>query len=198
MSWQGRIEEGLAVILAVVVVVSFLVTLMDSAQISVENRLYRQVLKELINVDYTDRNLKNPTYLEMKEFLARDRTDSKRDDSYICGNFANDVKRNAIGKEIRCAGVIIRFGNEKIFGAEERGHALVAFQTTDRGIIFIEPQRDKEVKVTLGIHYFEDNGLKEWVSEDFDDVIIVWVSDDFDDTVTEIEVYWPKLKGGDI
>lgn len=192
MSWQGRIERSLVAALVIMVVASFLLTLIDSVQISVKNRLYRQVLKELINTDYTDRNLRDPTYLEMEEFLARDRTDSNGDDSYICGNFANDVKKNALKEGIRCAGVIIRFGNEKIFGAEERGHALVAFETTDRGVIFIEPQKDKEVKVALGVRYFRDNGLREWITEDFDDVIIVWVSDDFDDTITEIEIYWPK------
>ncbi len=191
MSWQGRIERGLAVILAVVVVATFLLTIKEVTQISIGNRLYRQVLKELINTDYTDRKLRDPTYLEMEEFLARDRTNSNGDDSYICGNFANDVKKSAIAKGIRCAGAIIWF-REKIFGNEVRKHALVAFQTADRGIIFIEPQRDKEVKVALGIRYFKDNGLKEWVSEDFDDVIIIWVSDDFDDTITKIEIYWPK------
>ena len=32
-------------------------------------------------------------------------------------------------------------------------HTLVAFETIDRGLIFIELQADKEVKVKIGIRY---------------------------------------------
>ena len=34
--------------------------------------------------------------------------------------------------------------------AEKWGHALVAFETVDRGLIFIEPQSDREVKLVIG------------------------------------------------
>lgn len=134
--------------------------------------------KELEKVNYVE-ELRDPTYLEMEAFLADDRTSSNtydrgsflRLDDYVCIDFANDVKRNAIKEGIRCAGVGISFGR--------RGHALIAFQTTDRGIIFIEPQDDYIVKVAVGTRYFVDNGCE---------------AVDYNDTIVKVEVYWPKTK----
>jgi len=46
------------------------------------------------------------------------------------------------------------------------GHAIVAFDTTDRGLIFVEPQTDK-------IHEDLDAGDSYW-----------------DETIEEIDIYW--------
>lgn len=89
----------------------------------------------------------NPTYEEMKAFLAEDETDTNPfiKGEYVCFDFAADLNNNAEAKGIRTAYVRIR--------AEEWGHALVAFDTTDKGIIYIDPQSDKEIELVIGEPY---------------------------------------------
>jgi len=88
--------------------------------------------------------LYNPTHKEMREFLARDKTDSNPFviGEYVCSDFAAEVNNNAEADGIRAAYVRIR--------SKEWGHALVAFETVDRGLIFIEPQSDREVGLVIG------------------------------------------------
>jgi len=80
----------------------------------------------------------NPTYAEMKAFLAADKTDSKPyvDGQYVCFDYAADVNNNADAAGIQAAYVRLR--------ASDWGHAVVAFNTVDRGLIYIEPQSDAE------------------------------------------------------
>lgn len=88
--------------------------------------------------------LYNPTHKEMREFLARDETDScsRITGEFVCSDFAAQLNNNAEANGIRAAYVRIR--------AKEWGHAVVAFETVDRGLIFIEPQSDREVKLVIG------------------------------------------------
>jgi hypothetical protein len=53
-------------------------------------------------------------------------------DHYVCGNFAHDLIRSAELAGIRCTLASIEFRGEKI------GHAIVAFRTTDHGLVFID------------------------------------------------------------
>jgi len=88
--------------------------------------------------------LRNPTHKEMREFLASDETDSNPyvAGEYNCVDFSTQLSNNAEANGIRVAYIRIR--------AKEWGHVLVAFETTDRGIIFIEPQSDREVGLVIG------------------------------------------------
>ena len=88
--------------------------------------------------------LSNPTHKEMWEFLARDETDSKPSikGEYVCSDFAAQLDNNAEADGIRAAYVRIRSKNW--------WHAIVAFETLDRGVIFIEPQSDRVVKLVIG------------------------------------------------
>ena len=88
--------------------------------------------------------LYNPTYKEMREFLASDETDSRSfvTGEFVCSDFAAQLNNNAEANGIRAAYVRIR--------SKEWGHAVVAFETVDRGLIFIEPQSDREVKLVIG------------------------------------------------
>ncbi len=88
--------------------------------------------------------LSDPTHREMREFLARDKTDSKPyiKGEYVCNDFAAELDNNAEADGIRAAYVRIR--------SKGLWYAVVAFETLDRGIIFIEPQSDKEVKLVIG------------------------------------------------
>lgn len=91
-------------------------------------------------------NIRDPTFREMLDFLAKDQTDKKEySETYLCFHFTADVKQNAFKGGYRCGFVYIEFA----FGS----HAIVCFNTTDRGIIFIEPQTDEIVQVVVGKFY---------------------------------------------
>jgi hypothetical protein len=98
--------------------------------------------------------LQNPTYQEMKTFLAQDSTNVNNyvEDQYVCVDFAAAVNNNAKAKNIRCAVV-------DIFYPDGYGHTIVAFDTTDRGLIYIEPQFDQEVKLVVGRSYSQLNNF---------------------------------------
>lgn len=124
---------------------------------------------ELRKVDYNDKYLRDPTYSEMREFLASDKTDLNEYNSnlwsfkyYDCTNFARDLKRNAIKSGIRCAYVHIEL--EGIWP-----HDIVAFRTVDKGVMFIEPQNDEEMKVAVGGYYWSN-------------------------CIKSFKIYWPKGK----
>ena len=112
---------------------------------------------------------RNPTYQEMKEFLKADKTDAKQyvEGKYDCFNRAADINNNAEAQGIRSAWVLIVF--------PKGCYQIVAFETTDRGLIFIHFSDDKEVKVEVGVKYCEDNG---------------YGKPDWDDTIKEVVITW--------
>ncbi len=80
----------------------------------------------------------NPTYAKLVAFINEDTTDSK---PYlkgktilarVCADFAEDVHNNAEAKGIRAAWVGIDF----IGGGD--GHAINAFETTDKGLVYVD------------------------------------------------------------
>ena len=120
--------------------------------------------------------LRDPSYQEMKDFLGRDKT-SEREylvSEYDCVNFAADVKANAAEEEIRCAYVVIEYRGGT-------GHVIVAFDTTDEGLVFIEPQFDWEVELEIGKRYYQcvkpPSGY-------------YMTKPGYDDTITRIIVVW--------
>ena len=89
----------------------------------------------------------NPTYEELIGFLVRDETDSNPfiNGEYVCFDFAAELNNNAEASGLRAAYVRIR--------SEEWAHAVVAFETVDKGLVFIEPQSDMEVELVIGRPY---------------------------------------------
>ncbi len=76
---------------------------------------------------------KNVTYEELIDFILSDPTDEKMYTSwYVCSDFAEEVHNNAESFGIRAAWVGIDFEEDPI------GHAINAFETTDKGIVFID------------------------------------------------------------
>ena len=78
--------------------------------------------------------LENPTWLELKEFIEDDDTDtllySKGD--FDCDGFAITLRDRAASYSYRCAYVNVSFGEGAI------GHSFNAFETTDKGIIYVD------------------------------------------------------------
>ena len=140
-----------------------------------------EFIETVINVP----NLKNPSYAELKAFLLCDKTDEIPYDYpiFVCDNFATTLQKSAKLAGWRCAKVTLGmtgYTDFYNFGiASDAGHALNAFETTDRGIIYIDvtgvpssqphpTNMDKVVDIQLGKHFipislFPESGwLNQW------------------------------------
>jgi hypothetical protein len=75
----------------------------------------------------------DPTWEKLLDFLKEDKTDKHLYvlGEYECGNFAQDLHNNAEDRGIRAAFVVVHFHNDP-------SHALNAFKTTDRGLVYID------------------------------------------------------------
>jgi hypothetical protein len=128
----------------------------------------------------------NPTWAKLSDFLIRDRTDENAyvPGVYMCGDFARDVHNDAEMSGIRAAYVVVELSSGY--------HALDAFKTTDRGLVFIDctglevweagpSNRDKIVDARLGKSYvprslFTESG---WSS--------TWGNMG---TILDVQIYW--------
>ena len=91
-------------------------------------------------------NVRDPTFQEALRFIRSDQTDKNQyNQSYNCIRFANDFVNNALKEGYRCGHVKVEF--------LETGHEIVCFNTSDKGLIFIEPQNDQFVTVSEGQLY---------------------------------------------
>jgi len=79
-------------------------------------------------------NATDPTYDELITFIRNDKTDtiSYDYDSFVCADFAARVHNNAEKAGIR-AGIV-----DVTFSDNLEGHALNCFNTTDKGLVFID------------------------------------------------------------
>lgn len=119
------------------------------------NEIYNSRYKEGYDDGYvqgfkaTGYNIKDPTYEEAVDFIRSDKTDKKRyvEGNYTCLNFSADFKNNAFEAGYRCGFVYVEF--------EEGAHGIVCFNTTDKGLIFVEPQDDDIVKLVVGGYYWD-------------------------------------------
>jgi len=94
-------------------------------------------------------NLHNPTFQEALDFLNEDRTDANeyKEPDYVCSHFARDVNNNADSQGIRCAYVDIRY--------PQQAHAIIAFDTTDEGLVYFDPVSDERVRPVIGEAYWQ-------------------------------------------
>jgi hypothetical protein len=93
--------------------------------------------------------LRDPTYQEALQFIESDQTDKNpyKDQEYTCANYATEFRSNALKAGYRCGHVRAFF--------DDWSHALNCFNTTDRGMIFVEPQLDEVVPLTIGQPYWD-------------------------------------------
>jgi hypothetical protein len=79
-------------------------------------------------------SLRDPTWQELVEFLKEDETDTYiyRAGEFDCSGFAITLRDHAIARGFRCAYVEIEFINSSV------GHALNAFRTSDKGLVFVD------------------------------------------------------------
>lgn len=110
-------------------------------------------------------NIRDPTYQEALSFIASDHTEQHQyGANYTCFDFTADFKANAFKAGYKCGFVYVEFLNAS--------HAIVAFNTTDHGLIFMEPQFDNIVTLILGQLY---SGINNYELPDYDDTIVRFV-----------------------
>ncbi len=104
-------------------------------------------------------NAKNPTYQELLTFMKSDKTDETpyQSDKYASFDFAETLHNNAEKAGLRCAYAIVEISGSP--------YAINAFETTDRGIIYIDDtgkrpswgegpiNEDKKVDIGVGYSY---------------------------------------------
>ena len=103
--------------------------------------------------------LRTPTFQELRDFILRDPTSRNEFvlNQYECRHFATDVNNNADAKGLRCAFVLLCY---------DRGqHAVIAFHTVDRGLVYIEPQTDARIHPEVGGKY---------QGEEIKEILIAW------------------------
>ena len=122
--------------------------------------------------------LVDPTYNHTLIFLDTDRTNDNEyiEDSYgvyVCSHFARDVCNNAEEEGIRCAFVEIRYA--------DGGHAIVAFDTVDEGLVYFEPMTDERVRPAIGKRYYQCIEPRPGY---------YYEAPSFDDTIVDVLVIW--------
>jgi len=122
--------------------------------------------------------LKDPTYEAVITFLGQDKTDANRyieDDCgiYVCSHFARDVGNNAEEVGLRSAFVELRYS--------DGGHAIIAFDTIDEGLVYFDAQTDERVRPVIGKRYYQCIETKPGY---------YYTEPSYDDTIKDILVIW--------
>jgi flagellar biosynthesis/type III secretory pathway protein FliH len=113
------------------------------------------------------------TYQEMTTFLSNDVTNRLvyYDPTFICADFAATLSKNAYKLGYRCFSVELYFNYPS---SSSSAHMINAFNTTDRGFVYVEPQSDRVMLVAIGQKYWERNGYQ---------------TPSYDDTITKIVIF---------
>lgn len=119
--------------------------------------------------------LRDPTYEEAVAFLKEDKTDENEYDCnhYECSHFAKDVCNNVESKGLRCAFVRIIF--------PRKAHAIIAFNTIDKGLVYFDPEVDWRVEPVIGKRYCQcvdpEPGYrckKPALDDTITDILVIW------------------------
>jgi hypothetical protein len=112
--------------------------------------------------------LRDPTYQEALQFVASDSTEQlPYSGTSACVAFAGAFKENAIKAGLNCGYVVVFF-------PDGNSHALNAFNTTDDGLVFVEPQLDDVVLLTVGQPYWD---RAKYQAPGYDDTVVGYTVD---------------------
>ncbi|MCX7912729.1 MAG: hypothetical protein N2506_07225 [Dehalococcoidales bacterium] len=125
----------------------------------------------------------NPSWDELLAFLKADKTDLRPyiTGVYMCGNYACDVHNNAEAHGIRAAFVAIHFYNNE-------PHAINAFKTTDRGLVYIDCTGS-----TYNLYNVSMDSLVSLAKDRVYSATLLFTTDfyaSYDWIVKSIEIYW--------
>ncbi len=114
--------------------------------------------------------LRDPTYDELVKFIKEDTiNENEYNNTYTCLQFSLDLNKNAHNLGIRSGFVLIFFDN--------CSHLLNCFNTTDEGIIYVEPQTDAIVTLNIGEKYWNRERK---------------LNIEYDDTISSILITWEE------
>jgi hypothetical protein len=127
----------------IVIIIIMLCSVFSSFQAA--DRSLKLSTAESINLAYgmamKHEKLRDPSSEELMKFLANDTTDQLNyTKKFNCVNFSAMMVSHALAAGWRCAFVQMWFEFAYIFVRE--GHVMVAFNLTDYGLVFVEPQSD--------------------------------------------------------
>ena len=122
--------------------------------------------------------LRDPTYEGAVDFIKRDKTsDNEYNDDeygiYVCSHFSRDVCNNAEAEGLRCAIVHLVF--------PEGGHAIIAFDTVDEGLVYFDAITDERANPEVGKRYYKCIEVREG---------FYYLLPEHDDTIMDILVTW--------
>lgn len=122
--------------------------------------------------------LRDPAYEEVITFLGQDKTDENRYIEgtygvYVCSHFAKDVGNNAEEAGLRSAFVELRY--------LDGGHAIIAFDTIDEGLVYFDVQTDERVRPVIGKRYYQCIEPRPGY---------YYARPSYDDTIRDILVIW--------
>jgi vacuolar-type H+-ATPase subunit I/STV1 len=153
--------------------------IVDPLQADYDNTIDRYD-NTLVNIDNLENSygygLDDPSYQMVLDFIAADNTDQETYGDLATYEQARDLKANAAKQGIRCAVVYIY--------TPDSGMCCVAFNTTDRGVIYIEPSTDTKSAPEVGKHYWP---TVEYAGPWFTHYTMPM---DWDDTVVKIWEMW--------
>lgn len=122
--------------------------------------------------------LRDPTYAEAVAFIKADKTDENEYVKgtyglYVCSHFARDVGNSAAEAGLRSAFVELRY--------PDSGHAIIAFATTDEGLVYFDPITDERTKPVIGKRYYQCV---------IPEAGYYYSKPSFDDTIMDILIIW--------
>lgn len=105
-----------------------------------------EAYQDLVDINTeNENNLINVNYSTLISFIENDTTNLHEYSlSYVCVDFALDLLHNASLQNISSGFVILSYH-------ESQEHAITCFNTTDDGIIYIEPQNDNDITSDITI-----------------------------------------------
>ncbi len=118
-----------------------------------------------INYQFCSKALRDPTLEEARRFISLDLTDENlyKEGRYTCVHFAKEFKANAEKAGYKCGYVVVFFADSS--------HALNCFNTTDIGLVYVEPQLDRILNLTIGYGYWDISKYVPLPSRGYNDTI---------------------------
>ena len=122
-------------------------------QLSEENSRLREENENL----KAQKGLVNPSYGQLLNFIVRDDTDEQEwSEDFDCTEFSNRFIRNFAREGYFACTTEITFEDDK-------GHIIVAVNTTDKGLRYVEPQDDRIIepaRLKIGENYCDIVGWR--------------------------------------
>lgn len=109
----------------------------------------RKLKSELSALRSKASGLRDPNWKELVDFIKADPTDNReyKADKYNCEDFSIALRDAARDRNLRCAYVTFSYRGTG------SAHAITAFETTDHGLVYVEPQGDQIAYVKVGKAY---------------------------------------------